>query len=118
MAAINETSLGSIAASKLTSAWRSKTSGFVNHVKKKPAQLSLKDAMALSRYNSYGIVSAGTKQIFLRAISIKMARYGFIRNYGVSRSRSAGMRTRRIPYNTTYAYKNHLMKQPARPFIS
>lgn len=114
---INEKEIGNIAASRLTTSLRGHTSSFADHVNRNSNKESLKNASAIARYKNYGLVKNGNKQIFLRAISIRMERHGFIRNYGVNTTRAAGKRTRRSPYSTSYFYKSHLMKQIAKPFI-
>ena len=114
---VNEAEWGKQAEQMLTSALRSKTAGFKDHVNRKPADVSLKDARGKTRFKKFGLVKENNKQVFVRAISIVMGKHGFIRHYGVKTTRSAGSRTRKNPRNTTYHFKSHLMKQPAKPFI-
>ena len=103
---------------RLTSALRSKTSSFKDHVNKPANEASLKDAFAKARLKQYGLVSNGSKSYYLRAISIVMAKHGYIYNYGVNAQRSAGSRTRHKPRSKTYHFKQHLMRQTAKPFLN
>ena len=117
MKKIDDRDIAKRAEQMLGSALRSKTSSFADHVKRPADKASLKDAEAKSRLKQYGLLRAGTKQYYLRAISIRMAKHGFIRHYGVDGQRSAGSRTRKKPRSVTYHFKNHVMKQSAKPFL-
>lgn len=114
----DDRAIGKAAADKLSVALRSKTSSFADHVKgKKEGEASLKDAVAVARLKKYGLIKNNTRSYYLRAISLKMAKHGFIRHYGVNKTRAAGMRTRTQPKTTKYGFKSHFMKQPQKPFI-
>lgn len=110
----NDKQIGIQASGRLTAALRGKTRGFANHYNGTSRDKSLKDASAVPRFKNYGLVRNGNRSTYLRAISIKMSKHGYIRHYGVDISRSAGSRTRN---GTTYHFRNHMMKQPAKPFL-
>ena len=102
----------------LTSALRSKTASFADHINRKSSDVSLKDATAKAKVSQYGIIKDGTKQRYMRSLSIKMAKHGFVQNFGVDGVRAGGTRTRQKPKTTTYNFKAHTMKMKAKPFIS
>ena len=117
MRKIDDREIAKTAERMLTSALHSKTSSFADHVNRPADKPSLKDASAISRMKRYGLVSNGTKSFYLRAISIRMAKHGFIRHYGTNIQRRASSRTRLKPKSTTYHFKSHMMKQTAKPFL-
>lgn len=107
----NEEQVARKAEQMLESALRSKTSSFTDHVNRKNGQKSLKDATAVSKVQKYGA------SFYMRSLSIKMPRHGFIQNAGVDTTRSGGSRQRNEG-NTTYNFKSHTMKMAAQPFIN
>lgn len=107
----NEEQVAMRAEQMLETALREKTSSFVEHVNRKNNAKSLKDAEAVSKVQKFG------RKYYLRSLSIKMARHGFIQNAGVDTTRSGGTRTRKNG-NETYNFKSHTMKMAAQPFIN
>ncbi|MFL9834979.1 hypothetical protein [Chryseobacterium terrae] len=110
----NDKQIGIQASGRLTAALRGKTRGFANHYNGVSREKSLREATAVPRYKNYGLVRNGNRNTYLRAISLKMSKHGYIRHYGVDVSRSAGSRERN---GTVYHFRNHMMKQTAKPFI-
>lgn len=115
---IDDREIAKKAAKMLSAALRSKTGSFAEHVNRPADKASLKDSEAVSRLKKYGLVKNGNKQFYLRAVSIKMPKHGFIRHYGVNHRRAAGQRTRKDPKITTYSFKDHMMNQTAKPFLT
>lgn len=54
---------------------------------------------------------------YLRKITIKMERHGFVQHYGVDILRAGGERTRNKPRTFTYRYEVHKMRMQEKPFI-
>lgn len=102
----------------LESALRRKTTSFRDHINRREGDPSLKDATAKASLKRYGSVRRGNRQFFMRSLSIKMGKHGFIQHYGVDKVRSGGTRTRQKPKETTYSFKSHMMKMRAQPFIN
>ena len=71
----------------------------------------MKDVTAVSKVQKYGT------NFYMRSLSIKMPKHGFIQNAGVDTTRSGGSR-KRNEGNTTYSFKSHTMKMAAQPFIN
>jgi len=113
----NESEVADKAEQMLESALRSKTSSFADHVNRKEDEASLKDATSVAKLKKYGTLRSGNQKFFMRSLGIKMAKHGFIQNFGVDGVRDAGTRTRHSPQETTYNFKSHVMKMPAQPFI-
>lgn len=101
----------------LEGALRSKTASFKDHVNRQEGDVSLKDATAKATVKKYGSKRAGTKKSYMRSLSIKMAKHGFVQHFGVDGVRSGSTRTRK-PNDTTYSFKSHVMKMKAQPFIN
>lgn len=102
----------------LEAALRQKTSSFKNHINRNPEDESLKDATALATIKRYGSKKKGNNVMYMRRLSIKMARHGFIQHFGVDNTRSGGTRTRKKPKEITYSFKSHVMNMRAKPFIN
>lgn len=113
----NEREIADKAEQMLESALRSKTASFADHVNRKEGDKSLKDATSVAKLKKYGTVRAGTQKFYMRSLAIKMAKHGFIQNFGVDGVRDAGTRTRHRPQELTYNFKSHIMKMNAQPFI-
>jgi len=107
----NEEQVARKAEQMLETSLRSKTSSFADHVNRKSGQKSIKDAAAVSKVQKYG------PNFYMRSLSIKMPKHGFIQNAGVDTTRTGGSR-KRNEGNTTYSFKSHIMKMPAQPFIN
>ncbi len=101
----------------LNSALHAKTAGFKSHVKGDD-ELSLKDALAKAKVKKYGKVKDGNAKFYMRRLSIKMEKHGFVQHYGVNRLRESGKRTRKKPRITEYSFKTHAMNMKATPFLS
>ena len=117
MKKIDEREIAKKAEEMLTSSLKSKTQGFANHIKKKENESSIKDAFAVARLKKYGIKKNSTQKYFMKTLSIKMVRHGFIQHYGINSQRAAGIRTRTTPKKTTYGFKQHMMRMKAKPFL-
>lgn len=113
----NEREVADKAEQMLEASLRSKTSSFADHVNRKEGDKSLKDATSVAKLKKYGTARAGNQKFFMRSLAIKMAKHGFIQNFGVDGVRDAGSRTRHRPQETTYNFKAHVMKMTAQPFI-
>lgn len=115
----NELEVAKKAEQMLEASLRRKTSNFKDHVNRKENATSLKDATAKAAVKRYVSKKEGQKKrYYMRSLSIKMARHGFIQNYGVDTTRSGGNRSRKEPKNTNYGFKSHVMKLKAQPFIN
>ncbi|WP_185226098.1 hypothetical protein [Chryseobacterium indologenes] len=115
----NELEVAKKAEQMLEASLRRKTSSFKDHVNRKENDPSLKDATAKAAVKRYVSKKSGQKKkYYMRSLSIKMARHGFIQNYGVDTTRSGGERSRQEPKNTSYGFKSHTMKMKAQPFIN
>ena len=101
----------------LETSLRQKTSTFSDHIKRKEGDTSMKDATAKARVKQYKSSKSG-KIYYMRSISIRMARHGFIQHFGIDTTRKGGTRTRKKPRETTYSFKSHVMNMPAKPFIN
>lgn len=117
MKKIDEREIAKKAEEMLTSSLKSKTQGFANHIKKKENESSIKDAFAVARVKKYGLIKNSTQKYFMKTLSIKMVRHGFIQHYGINSQRAAGIRTRTTPKKTTYGFKQHMMRMKAKPFL-
>lgn len=118
MVKIDERQIAKVAEEKLTSALRSSTNSFADHINRKSGEASLKEANAISRTKKSGYKKTKNDQYFLRSISIKMAKHGFVNHFGVNTLRAGGIRKREIPKSTTYSFKSHMMNQKSTPFIN
>ncbi|WP_418124215.1 hypothetical protein ACNFU2_06400 [Chryseobacterium sp. PTM-20240506] len=107
----NEEQVARRAEAMLESSLRSKTASFADHVNRKSGQKSVKDAIAVSKVQKFG------PNFYMRSLSIKMPKHGFILDAGVDTTRSGGSR-KRNEGNTTYSFKSHTMKMAAQPFIN
>ncbi|QWA38890.1 hypothetical protein [Chryseobacterium sp. ZHDP1] len=107
----NEEQVARKAEQMLETSLRAKTSSFADHVNRNSKQKSIKDATAVSKVQKYG------PSFYMRSLSIKMPKHGFIQNAGVDTTRSGGSR-KRSEGNTTYSFKSHTMKMAAKPFIN
>lgn len=114
----NELQVARKAEQMLESALRQKTSGFAEHLNRPVEQVSLKDATAKAKVKQYGRVKNGTKARYMRSLSIVMEKHGFVQHFGIDNTRDGGTRTRKIPKETTYSFKSHLMNMKAKPFIN
>lgn len=114
----NELDVGKKAEEMLESALRAKTASFKDHVNRQIwDDVSLKDATAKANVKRYISKKSG-KKYYMRSLSIKMAKHGFVQHYGVDNTRKGGLRKREKPKNITYGFKSHYMKMPAQPFIN
>lgn len=102
----------------LEAALRQKTSTFADHINRNPEDKSLKEATAKATVKRYGSKKNGNNVAYIRRLSIKMARHGFIQHFGVNNTRSGGTRTRKKPQEITYSFKSHIMNMKAKPFIN
>lgn len=100
----------------LEASLRSKTSSFKDHINRKEGDKSLKDATAKASVKKYGDRKSG--KAYMRSLAIKMARHGFIQNFGVDTVRAGGTRNRQRPRQITYSFKSHTMQMKAQPFIN
>ncbi len=114
----DERKIGKQAAEMLTRSLQHSVSGFKAHVTKSDEEEKkhLSDAHGAYKTKRYGDRKSGT-QHWLRTISIKMEKHGFVQHYGVDSLREGGYRTRKKPKETTYGFKAHAMNLPAKPFI-
>lgn len=115
----NEREIGKKAEQMLQDALRKNVSGFQQHVygNKDDEQKKLKNATAKATTKKYGLVREGTAQYYLRKLSIRMDRHGFVQHYGVDTIRADGARVRTKPRTTEYSYRHHHMGMKAQPFI-
>ncbi len=113
----NELEVAKKAEQMLETSLRQKTSTFSDHIKRKEGDTSMKDATAKARVKQYKSSKSG-KIYYMRSISIRMARHGFINHFGVNTLRAGGIRKRETPKSTTYSFKSHMMNQKPRPFIN
>lgn len=114
----NEKEVAQKAEQMLEAALRNKTSGFKNHVNRQAGDVSLKNATAKATVKKYGSRKNQNLNYFMRSLSIKMPRHGFIQHFGVDGVRAGGSRTRTKPKNTPYSFKSHVMNMKATPFIN
>ncbi len=114
----NESDVAKKAEQMLEASLRSKTATFKDHVNRAENDQTLKDATAKASVKKYGTKRRGNQKVFMRRLSIRMARHGFIQHFGVNTIRSGGTRTRHRPQETTYGFKSHVMKMKAQPFIN
>lgn len=115
----DEREIGKKAEQMLQDALRQKVSGFKQHATGRVEEVlkRLEDATAKARLKKYGLVREGTAQYYMRSLSIKMEKHGFVQHYGVDTIRADGHRKRNKPKTTEYGYKTHYMKMKAQPFI-
>ncbi len=102
----------------LEASLRAKTASFRDHVNRAPEDVSLKKATAKAGLKKYGSRRAGNLTHYMRSLSIRMTRHGFIQHHGVDTVRSGGSRTRTKPQTVSYGFKSHTMKMRAQPFIN
>lgn len=102
----------------LTGALRSGTTGFADHANRAAGKQSLKDAFAVAKVKKYGTKKNGNLNHYMRTLSIKMERHGFVQHFGVATLRGAGTRTRKQPRELTYSFRTHQFDLPAQPFIN
>ena len=113
----NEKDVANRAVQMLETSVRQKASSFADHVNRQPEQASLKDVTAKATLKTFGTRRSGNRVQYLKRLSIRMGRHGFIQNYGVDTIRSGGTRTRQRPREITYGFRSHVMKLEAKPFI-
>ena len=77
----NELQIAKQAEKMLETSLRSKTASFADHINRKSSDVSLKDATAKAKVSQYGKIKDGTKQRYMRSLSIKMAKHGFVQNF-------------------------------------
>ncbi|CAI9673191.1 hypothetical protein [Elizabethkingia anophelis] len=114
----NEKQIADRAVQMLSASLRSKTSSFADHVNRTEGDVSLKDAEAKATVKKYGNRREGNQKFYMKKLSIRMGKHGFIQQYGVDTTRSGGYRTRKHPRETTYGFKAHYFGMRAQPFIN
>ncbi|CDN79551.1 hypothetical protein [Elizabethkingia anophelis] len=114
----NEKQIADKAVQMLTTALRSKTSSFAAHVNRSEGDVSLKDAEAKATVKKYGTKRDGNQSMYMRKLSIRMGKHGFVQQYGVNTTRSGGTRTREKPKEVTYGFKAHYFEMKPQPFIN
>ncbi len=112
----NEREVARKAEQMLETALRNKTGGFKSHITGN-GKSALKDAEVKAKVKKYGLVKNGTARYYMRKLSIKMERHGFIQHYGVNTLREGTKRTRQKPRITTYNFETHHMNLKPTPFI-
>ncbi|EKB60791.1 hypothetical protein [Bergeyella zoohelcum] len=90
---------------------------FKEHFHRKEGNDSLRNAYAEAEVKEYGNKKKGTKA-FMRRLSIKMEKHGFIQHYGVDTIRVGGERTRNKPKSTAYGFNAHYYNLKPKEFIS
>lgn len=103
----------------LGSALRGKISslGFKEHVS--GPKIKLSDAEAKAKTN-LGKIGDGNENLkyYMNGLSIVMGKHGFVQHYGSSGTREdIKGRTRKIPKETHYNFKNHVFNLPAKDYI-
>lgn len=91
---------------------------FKEHFHRKEGNDSLRNAYAEAEVKEYGNKKKGTKKAFIRRLSIKMEKHGFIQHYGVDTVRAEGKRTRNKPKSTVYGFNAHYYNLKPKEFIS
>lgn len=109
----NEKEVADQAIAMLGNALRSKVSGFASHMSK---NASMKDVEVTAKMWQSGNKNGQGKQ-YMKSLSIKMARHGFILHHGADNIRKGGERTRTEPKTTKYSFKSHYYRLKAKPFI-
>ena len=115
MTKIDERQIAKKSEEMLTASLKAKTSSFSDHINR--TNDSIKDAHAVAIVKKYGLIKNSTPKYFMKTLSIKMVRHGFIQHYGINSQRAAGIRTRTTPKKTTYGFKQHMMRMKAKPFL-
>ena len=77
---------------------------------------SMRDFKVATKGKTYG-EKGMPKTYYLRKISIRMERHGFVQHYGIDTLRAGGERKREKPKPFTYKYETHKMRMQAKPFI-
>ncbi|MDO4763526.1 MAG: hypothetical protein Q4A00_04000 [Flavobacteriaceae bacterium] len=113
----DELAIAKKAEKMLTSALQSKTQSFADHYHRKEGDKSLKQAFSKARVKRYGKKKDGNQKIFMRTLTIRMAKHGFVQHYGVDTIREGGDRKRTKPKAKTYHFGAHYYKMKATPFI-
>lgn len=112
---MTEQQIGRKAAQMLESSLRGKMSQFSAHISRGDKK-SIREAKVVASTKRYG-EKGMPKTHYLRKISIKMERHGFVQHYGVDILRAGGERTRTKPRPFTYRYEVHKMRMQEKPFI-
>ena len=99
----------------LEDALRNNMSQFSEHMQGSKTK-SIREAQASYSGKSYG-EKGMPKAYYLRKISIRMERHGFVQHYGIDTLRAGGERKREKPKPFTYKYETHKMRMQAKPFI-
>lgn len=102
----------------LTSALKSHTQSFADHYNRKEGQISLKEVSVTANLKRYGKKKDGNQHIYMRSLSVKMAKHGFVQHYGVDTIRKGSERTRTKPQSKTYSFSTHYFRMKAQPFIN
>ncbi|MFK8302688.1 hypothetical protein ACI75Y_07225 [Capnocytophaga stomatis] len=77
---------------------------------------SIREVKINTKGKTYG-ENGMPKTYYLRKISIRMERHGFVQHYGVNTLRAGGERKREKPKSFTYKYETHKMRMQEKPFI-
>ncbi|MDO4782554.1 MAG: hypothetical protein Q4A09_04960 [Capnocytophaga felis] len=111
----NERQVARKAKQMLENSLRGNMSQFSEHMQGSKTK-SIREAKASYSGKSYG-EKGMPKAYYLRKISIRMERHGFVQHYGVDTLRAGGERKREKPKPFTYKYETHKMRMQAKPFI-
>lgn len=111
----NERQVAQKAKQMLENSLRGNMSQFSEHMQGSKTK-SIREAKASYSGKSYG-EKGMPKAYYLRKVSIRMARHGFVQHYGVDTLRAGGERTRNKPRTFTYRYEVHKMRMQDKPFI-
>ncbi|WP_372472642.1 hypothetical protein AB4865_07415 [Capnocytophaga sp. ARDL2] len=101
----------------LTQALQHQTQRFADHYNRPAGNKSIKDAVAKAKVKRYGKKRDGNQKIYMRSLSIQMARHGFVHHFGIDTTRKGGVRNRTKPKATTYHYAAHYYRLKATPFL-
>lgn len=106
----NERQVADQAKRMLETALRSKVSSFGQHTSGN--KVSIQDVSAVAKVSNY------ENKSYMRSLSIRMGKHGFIQHYGVDITRTGGIRKRKKPRPLTYNFSSHYFKMKPTPFIN
>ena len=99
----------------LENSLRGNMSQFSAHMQESKKK-SIREVKVSTKTKGYG-EKGMPKTYYLRKISIRMERHGFVQHYGIDALRAEGERKREKPKPFTYKYETHKMRMQAKPFI-
>ena len=99
----------------LENSLRGNLSQFSEHMQGSKTK-SIQDVKVSAKGKTYG-ENGRAKTYYLRKISIRMERHGFVQHYGIDTLRAGGERNREKPKPFTYKYETHKMRMQDKPFI-